>query len=99
VYRNFLLGKDVEIGVGARIFAMRLGSTCLRQSGKRAPSFDLLAHGCVVGTVELYDIVSASRSRWTQEDAWHWLIRNSVRIEPVRVHGRVGLWRIPFIDS
>jgi hypothetical protein len=57
-------------------------------------AFDLLPHGYVVGTVELYNIVSASRSSWAQQDAWHWLIRHPrLLAHPVRWRGCVGLFR------
>ncbi len=91
----FSLGKDVENRSWRTTFRGRLGIHV--STGKVEPAylaFDLLPHGCVVGTVELYDIVSGSRSRWAREDQWHWLIRNPVRIEPVRVRGRVGLFPV-----
>lgn len=54
---------------------------------------DLFPLGCIVGTVELYNITRSLRSRWARDDQFHWLIRNPVRIEPVRLRGRLGLFR------
>jgi hypothetical protein len=60
---------------------------------------ELFPLGCVVGYVELFDIVNASRSRWARADAWHWRIRNPVRIGPVPVRGRVGLFRVGLLKT
>jgi hypothetical protein len=97
----FRLGKDVENRSWRTHFRGQLGihvsTSAPRQedlNSLRLRVRDLtLPRGAVVGYVELYDIVSASRSRWAREGQWHWLIRRPVMIEPVRVRGRVGLWR------
>ncbi len=97
----FSLGKNVENRSWRTNFRGSLGIHVSTGKVERAdlaflnlrPRDLSLPLGYVVGTVELYDIVSASRSRWAQEGQWHWLIRNPVRIEPVRVRGRVGLFR------
>jgi len=97
----FKLGKDVENRTWRTHYRGRLGiHVCA--IAPRLEDLDFLRlrvrdltlpRGCIVGYVDLRGITRASRSRWAQEDAWHWLIRNPVRIEPVRWRGLPGLFR------
>ena len=95
----FMLGKNVENRTWRTNFRGQLGihvsrnveTSELRGLGLRTN--DLFPLGCIVGTVELYNITRSSRSRWARDDQFHWLIRNPVRIEPVRLRGRLGLFR------
>jgi hypothetical protein len=97
----FSLGKDVENRSWRTTFRGTLGIHVSTGKVERADLAFLklrmgdlaLPLGCVVGYVELYDIVNAANSRWAREGQWHWLIRNPVRIAPVRLRGRVGLFR------
>jgi len=100
----FSLGKDVENRswktlhrgpLGIHVSAGKVERADLSFLRLRASDL-VLPLGCVVGFVELYDVVNASRSRWARDDQWHWLIRNPVRIEPQRVRGRVGLFPVAF---
>jgi hypothetical protein len=52
-----------------------------------------LPNGVILGSVELYDVVTDSRSRWADPGQKHWLLRNPEPWPvPVAAKGDLGLW-------
>ena len=52
-----------------------------------------LVTSAIVGTVELIDIVRNSKSRWADEDAFHWLLSEARRLKrPIPYSGALRLW-------
>jgi hypothetical protein len=50
------------------------------------------APGCVIGTVELVNVVQCQPSKWAEPGKWHWVLRDPEPMEPVPAKGRLGLW-------
>jgi ASCH domain-containing protein len=50
---------------------------------------DKLPKGVLLGTVELYDCVENSKSRWVDDSKWHWLLRNP---KPFKKHKKMNGW-------
>lgn len=50
-------------------------------------SFDDLMQGALIGTVEIYDVVENSPSKWAFEHMHHWLLRKP------RLFGRAIPWK------
>lgn len=62
---------------------------------KRPPTEEKLADlplGCILGVVMLVDCVQNSKSRWANEGAWHWVLKDVRRIKPVACKGWLNLW-------
>jgi hypothetical protein len=54
------------------------------------------APGCIVGIVELVDIVVGSRSPWAQPGQCHWMLSNPRAFpEPIPYRGQLGLFYVP----
>jgi hypothetical protein len=58
------------------------------------PHYEYKKHcGMIIGTVELYDCIENSESKWAEPDMWHWLLRNPISFEkPIPAKGKLGLW-------
>jgi hypothetical protein len=58
---------------------------------------DDLPLGVILGSVELVDVVTDSRSSWAQRDAFHWLLADPRTLAtPIARRGRPGLtWFTP----
>lgn len=56
---------------------------------------DALPRGCIVGVVDLVDIVRDSSSEWAALDCWHWIIANPRVIKPIPWRGAVQLRQLP----
>jgi len=52
------------------------------------------ATGCIIGHVDLVDIVDDSESKWAVPGEWHWVLENPVYYEHyvLDVKGRLSLW-------
>jgi len=61
-----------------------------RTIGRRPPPLDEIPRGCIVGTVELVDCVENSRSKWAQDDAVHWVVRDPIPCQTRPVKGMLG---------
>lgn len=56
-----------------------------------------LPKGVILGTVELVDIVTNSKSDWAIEGEHHWVLRNPDHLSaPIPWRGQMGLWRPVF---
>lgn len=63
-----------------------------RVSGLEAPHYDDAAHGCVLGTVEVTNFVSYSKSRWYM-GGYGLVLRDPQPLEvPVPAKGQQGIW-------
>jgi hypothetical protein len=64
-----------------------------REIGIDVPRREDLLFGAIIGTVELYDVVSESDSPWAEPDNYYWLLRNPKPLRrPIRVLGQLGWW-------
>ena len=54
-----------------------------------------LPTGCIVGVVDLVNIIEASKSKWAGRGQLHWILQNPKPIEPIECKGRLGLWTPP----
>ena len=67
-------------------------------AGVRIPNPDEYAHGVIIGTVELTDVVRDSRSPWAFDGSWHYLLRDPrPLVRPIVARGRQGWWNHPSI--
>jgi hypothetical protein len=49
--------------------------------------------GCILGTVDIVDVVTDADSEWAEPGQVHWILRNPRPLEtPVPATGRLGLW-------
>jgi ASCH domain len=54
-----------------------------------------LIYGVIIGSVELYDIITDSDSEWSIPGQFHWLLRNPrILRRPQPMAGRLGLYEI-----
>jgi hypothetical protein len=52
-----------------------------------------LPMGVILGSVELYDVVTDSRSPWAEPGQKHWLMRDPKPwLRPIKANGELGLW-------
>jgi hypothetical protein len=52
--------------------------------------------GCLIGLVTLVDCVRDSSSIWADQDSWHLVLRDPVRLaRPVLFKGQLNLFKIP----
>lgn len=73
------------------------GYEVVRQLATRPPPpASELAHGAIIGAVDLVDCVRDSTSTWASSGGWHWCLSNPQPLaQPVRCPGKLGLWRPP----
>jgi hypothetical protein len=49
--------------------------------------------GCILGSVELYDCVQESNSKWAKkEGGWYWVLKEPKPFTPIPMKGSLGLW-------
>jgi hypothetical protein len=103
------LGKDVEnrswptpyrgsILVHASAHLESHALEQLSQYVDQPPSEETLRElptGCMVGVVDLVDIIEGSKSKWAEPGQWHWILQNPKPIEPIECNGRLRLWTPP----
>jgi hypothetical protein len=57
---------------------------------------DRLPTGAIVGSVEIFDCIRDSKSKWAIHGQWHWLLRNPrVLAKPIPFKGKLGFIRVP----
>lgn len=50
--------------------------------------------GSIIGKTNLYDIVDNSDSKWAMGNSYHWLLKDSQKIEPIPCKGKLNIWEI-----
>ena len=64
-----------------------------RKIGTSVPLPKDLVFGAIVGTVELYDVVTDSHNPWAIPGLYHWLLRDPRPLaRPIPARGRQGWW-------
>lgn len=58
----------------------------------KLPEIDPYDLGCIIGRVDLVDIVSHSDSLWALPTRYKWVLANPVRTKRVPCQGQLGLW-------
>lgn len=54
---------------------------------------DHFPRGVILGTVELVDLITDSKSLWAMPDHIHWVLKNpSLLDQPIAWRGQLGLW-------
>lgn len=96
----FYLGKDVE----NRNWATRYRGDLLIHVALRVDSAPQVARrveehepypGCIIGVVQLEEIVLRSRSKWAEDGMMHWVLLNPRPFDvPVPYKGRLGLFQV-----
>jgi hypothetical protein len=91
-------GKDVENRSWPTSYRGRL----YVHAGMRLEDEDVLPadvpvpRGCIIGYVDLVDVMTGSQSRWAEPGQYHWLLANPVPLpEPLPCKGALGLWNPP----
>lgn len=52
--------------------------------------------GCIIGVVNVVDVVEGHASEWAVPDMFHWVLENARAFaSPVSVSGSLGLWDVP----
>jgi len=53
--------------------------------------------GCIIGEVDIIDIVDNFISKWAEENKKHWILSNPVLYKkPIPCKGKIGLWEYFF---
>jgi ASCH domain len=50
--------------------------------------------GCIIGSVDVWDCVRNSKSRWAMDGYCHWLLRNPRRHRCVPMSGNLGIFNV-----
>jgi len=54
---------------------------------------DEVPHGCVLGVVDLLNVVRDSKSAWAEPGMYHWVLANPRALSrPLEASGKLGLW-------
>lgn len=64
-----------------------------REIGLRVPRREDLVFGAIIGSVELYDVVTDCHDAWAIPGLYHWLLRDPRPLaRPIPARGRQGWW-------
>ena len=96
----FRLGKDVE----NRSWSTKFKGRILIHAGKSYSVQNLEALGLapddlhcghIIGSVEIVDCVTNSRSPWALADSWHWILSKPKRLaQPIPAIGRLSIYDV-----
>lgn len=48
--------------------------------------------GSIIGKTNIINILDNSYSVWAMEDSFHWMLKNSSRINPIPCKGKLNIW-------
>lgn len=102
------LGKDVENRSWGTHYRGTLLVHCSQRSGNAPEIEDRLislhdarawpeacGRGCIIGVVDLDEIVLRSKSKWAASGMMHWVLRNPRPLsKPVPYRGQLGLFTV-----
>lgn len=100
-YAILHLGKDVEnkplrTDYRGRILIQASLTVERDEARKLGLDPDELPTGVIVGSVEIFDCVRNSKSKWAIRGQWHWRLRNPrVLAKPIPFKGKLGFIRVP----
>lgn len=93
-------GKDVECRKWSTDFRGRVWIHAGKSYDYNAPydllhsyAYTTLPTGCIIGSVDLVDVVTDSESEWAQPGCFHWVLVDPEPIVPFRFTGALGLRR------
>jgi hypothetical protein len=60
-----------------------------------------LQRGCIIGSVELSDIIKNSKSPFAEKNCYHWILKNPVIFDNpiVNIKGKLNFWDFDYVEG